>query len=43
MLQSRGSRVSSEEDFEGGMPTLGMFGLVLELDDDWELELRGSK
>lgn len=37
--------VSSEGDLDeaGGMPTVGMFGLVLELDDDWEPDPRGSK
>ena len=33
-FQSPDLTVSSEEDLGEGMPTLGMLGLVLELEDD---------
>lgn len=43
MSKPLGLTVSSEAEVDGGIPTVGMFGLVFELDDDWELDPRGSK
>ena len=42
MLQPPDLTVSSEAEFEKTL-TVGVFGLALELEDDWELDPRGSK